>query len=119
MLKLSAEMKVTSELDRVTAMCREGWVVTSRPINVPGASWMLRRLEPETEADRAVLKEVLADAAERDYMHVSIPRDYFDRQLAEAHAPDNARVCVFEHARADGEVVGWRMCWVYGEDFLS
>lgn len=117
MLKLSTEMKVTSELDRVTALCREGWVVTSRPINVPGASWMLRRLEPETETDRAARQCLLSEAAESDYMGLSTPRDVFRREVAEALALDGD-VCVFEHTRADGEAVGWRMCHVWGEDFL-
>ena len=116
MLKLSTEMKMTSSLDCVTAMCREGWVVMHRPLNIPGAVWVLRKLETDGEADCAAAVELRREAAECDYMLVSPPFDVFSREEADAMSADGG-VCVFEEKGANGKVFCWRMCRIWGGDF--
>lgn len=118
MLKLSTEIKMTSNRDCVTTMCREGWAVIHPALNIPGAVWVLRKLETDGEADCAAAVELRREAAKFDYMVSSFPRDVFSREEADAMSADGG-VCIFEHKRADGEVLCWRMCWVWGEYFSN
>lgn len=118
MLRLGKEVRVTEDEISVTAFCREGWVVTHRPLYIPGAEWTLRRLEGENEADHAAFRDLLQEAAEADCLVLRRPRDTFIREAAAAMSADGY-VCVFEHCLTSGEAVGWRMCAVQAEDFMD
>lgn len=107
MIRLSMTGRKTRDIDEAWKLCRDGWVVIGR--NAAGDSFLMRRLQPETDADSEKIYALADELPANKLVKLGCVQTVCHPVRAKELAAEGYVLTSVHYTVADGSAAAWTM----------